>query len=75
MTSPVQTVTTRTTIKRAATLMKGRSIGSLVVTSANGKLAGIVTIADLLDLLARQPEHRSNRDRHRAEDRLEPWDE
>ena len=75
MTSPVLTVTTRTPIRRAAALMKGRSIGSLVVTSANGKVAGIVTVSDLLTLLARQPEHRSNRDRHRPEERLEPWDE
>ena len=41
--------------------MKGRSIGSLVVTSPNGKVAGIVTVADLLDLIARTPEHLSNR--------------
>jgi CBS domain-containing protein len=61
MTSPVVTVTTRTTVRRAAALMKGRSIGSLVVTSPNGKVAGIVTVADLLDWIARQPEHVSNR--------------
>ena len=46
----------RTPIRRAAALMKGRSIGSLIVTSPNGKVAGIVTVADLLDLLARQPD-------------------
>ena len=50
MTSPVVTVTTRTPVRRAAALMKGRSIGSLVVTSPNGKVAGIVTVADLLEL-------------------------
>ena len=61
MTSPVVTVTTRTPIRRAAALMKGRSIGSLVVTSPNGKVAGIVTVADLLDWIARKPEHVSNR--------------
>ncbi len=66
MTSPVVTVTTRTAIRRAATLMKGRSLGSLVVTSANGKVAGIVTVSDLLDLIARKPEHKSNRDLRRA---------
>ena len=49
MTSPVVTVTTRTPIRRAAALMKGRSIGSLVVTAPNGKVAGIVTVADLLE--------------------------
>jgi CBS domain-containing protein len=61
MSSPVVAVTTRTPIRRAATLMKGRSIGSLIVTSPNGKVAGIVTVADLLDLLARRPDHLSNR--------------
>jgi len=76
MTSPVVTVTTRTPVRRAAALMRGRSVGSLVVTSANGKVAGIVTVSDLLELLARKPERQSNRDRRRARevpDRL--WDE
>jgi len=75
MTSPVVTVTTRTPVKRAATLMKGRSIGSLVVTSANGKVAGIVTVADLLEQLAKKPEHKSNRDKRRAETTDESWDD
>lgn len=70
MSSPVVTVTTRTPIRRAAALMKGRSIGSLVVTSPNGRVAGIVTVADLLDLLARKPDHLSNRALRKArEDR------
>ena len=76
MTSPVITVTTRTPVRRAAALMKGRSVGSLVVTSANGKVAGIVTVSDLLDLLARRPERQSNRDRRRALGHQdESWDE
>jgi CBS domain-containing protein len=66
MTSPVVTVTTRTPIRRAAALMKGRSIGSLVVTSPNGKVAGIVTVADLLDWIARTPDHASNRSLRKA---------
>lgn len=74
MTSPVVTVTTRTPLRRAASLMKGRSVGSLVVTSANGKVAGIVTVSDLLALLARVPEHRSNRDLRRAKGEQE-WNE
>jgi len=61
MTSPVVTVTSRTPVKRAAALMKGRSIGSLVVTSPNGRVAGIVTVADLLTLLARATDHASNK--------------
>jgi CBS domain-containing protein len=76
MTSPVITVTTRTPVRRAASLMKGRSIGSLVVTSANGKVAGIVTVADLLEQLARKPEHRSNREKRRARGATEEiWDD
>jgi CBS domain-containing protein len=66
MTSPVVTVTTRTPIRRAAALMKGRSIGSLVVTSANGKVAGIVTVSDLLDYVARKPERQSNKELRRS---------
>ena len=66
MTSPVITVTTRTPVRRAAALMKGRSIGSLVVTSANGKVAGIVTVADLLELLARRAERTSNHEYRKA---------
>jgi CBS domain-containing protein len=66
MTSPVVSVTTRTSVRRAAALMKGRSIGSLIVTSANGKLAGIVTVADLLDMVAKKPERVTNRALRRA---------
>ncbi|HEX8027625.1 MAG TPA: CBS domain-containing protein [Vicinamibacterales bacterium] len=65
MTTPVITVTTRTLVRRAATLMKGRSIGSLVVTSANGKVAGIVTVSDLLALLGRRFERDSLKKRRR----------
>jgi CBS domain-containing protein len=61
MTSPVVTVTTRTLVRRAAALMKGRSIGSLVVTSANGKVAGIVTVSDLLEMIASRKEHASKK--------------
>jgi predicted transcriptional regulator len=74
MTSPVLTVTTRTPVRRAASLMKGRSVGSLVVTSANGKVAGIVTVSDLLELLARKPEHKSNREVRKVRGQ-EEWDE
>jgi CBS domain-containing protein len=63
MTTPVVTVTTRTPIRRAAALMKGRSIGALVVTSANGRVAGIVTVTDLLELMARTPEREFDKKR------------
>lgn len=87
MTSPVVTVTTRTPVRRAAALMRGRSIGSLVVTSANGKLAGIVTVSNLLELLSRMPDQEPRRESHRATprrtarerrrraNREESWDE
>jgi len=74
MTSPVLTVTTRTLVRRAASLMKGQSVGSLVVTAANGKVAGIVTVSDLLELLARKPEHKSNREVRKARGQ-EAWTE
>ena len=75
MTAPVVTVTSRTPVQRAAALMKGRSIGSLVVTSANGKVAGIVTVSDLLELVARKPERRSNRELRRDKEPDEGWED
>lgn len=74
MTSPVVTVTTRTPVRRAAALMKGRAIGSLVVTSPNGKVAGIVTVSDLLDLVARTPDRASNRRLRKVRD-AQSWEE
>jgi CBS domain-containing protein len=74
MTEPVVTVTMRTPVRKAASLIKGRSIGSLVVTSANGKVAGIVTVADLLDLLAKRPQHTSNRDLREARE-VSGWED
>ena len=52
MTRHVVTVTPDTTVKRAANLMRGRSIGCAVVTD-KGRVAGIVTTSDLLELLGR----------------------
>jgi CBS domain-containing protein len=69
MTAPVITVTTRTPVRRAAALMKGRSIGSLVVTSANGNLAGIVTVADLLEMIAREPPKLSRQEMTRRQEK------
>jgi CBS domain-containing protein len=53
MSRQVVTVSPETTLKKAANLMRGRSVGSLVVTDADGAVVGIVTVADLLDLLGR----------------------
>lgn len=52
MTKQVVTVTPDTTVKRVANLMRGRSIGCAVVTE-KGRVAGIVTTSDLLELLGR----------------------
>jgi acetoin utilization protein AcuB len=52
MTPEVISVLPTTTVRQAANLMRGRSIGSLVVGSPRHAV-GIVTISDLLDLLGR----------------------
>jgi CBS domain-containing protein len=52
MTGRVVTVPPTTTLKRAANLMRGRSIGCLVVIQRK-RIVGIVTVADLLDLIGR----------------------
>lgn len=48
----VATIDEHETVRRAANMMRGRSIGCLVVTR-NGRLTGIVTVSDLLDLLGK----------------------
>ena len=52
MTAPAVTVEPTTTVRQAANLMRGRSIGCLVVAKA-GRAIGIVTVSDLLDLVGR----------------------
>jgi acetoin utilization protein AcuB len=52
MTRPVITVEPATTVRKAANMMRGRSIGCLVVTDRE-RVVGIVTAADLLELLGR----------------------
>lgn len=52
MTAPAVTVDPATTVRQAANLMRGRSIGCLVVANA-GRPMGIVTVSDLLDLVGR----------------------
>jgi acetoin utilization protein AcuB len=52
MTSPVVTVEPTTTVRRAANLMRGRSIGCLVVVKSS-RIVGIVTVSDLLELVGR----------------------
>jgi acetoin utilization protein AcuB len=52
MTVPVIAVTPTTTVRKAAQLMRGRTIGCLVVTD-EGRVAGVITICDLLEQVER----------------------
>jgi CBS domain-containing protein len=52
MSSGLVAVEASTTVRQAANVMRGRSIGSLVVT-AKDRPVGIITVSDLLDLLGR----------------------
>ena len=63
MTPHVVTVEPATPIRKAANLMRGRSIGCVVVTD-DDRVVGIITVADLLGLLGRgvdRPGVRSHR--------------
>jgi CBS domain-containing protein len=50
MTSPAVTVTPETTLKEAAALLVERAVNAVPVVDAGGRLAGIVSEADLLSL-------------------------
>lgn len=52
MTPAVVAATPRTTIREAANLLRGRAVGCLPVLD-RGKLVGIVTVSDLLELIGR----------------------
>ncbi len=52
MTAPAVTVEPATTVRQAANVMRGRSIGCLVVVES-GHAIGIVTVSDLLELVGR----------------------
>jgi CBS domain-containing protein len=52
MTRPVVTVSPAAKTRRAANLMRGQTIGSLVVVERQ-RVVGIVTVTDLLELLGR----------------------
>jgi acetoin utilization protein AcuB len=47
------TVTPEDTVRRAANVLRGRSIGCLPVVDRRERLVGIVTISDLLDLIGK----------------------
>ena len=52
MTAPAIAATAETTVRRAANLLRGRSIGCLPVMDG-GRLVGIVTTTDLLERIGR----------------------
>lgn len=52
MTAPAVIVKPTETVRKAANVMRGRSIGCLVVGNA-ARVSGIVTVADLLELVGR----------------------
>jgi CBS domain-containing protein len=52
MTAPAVSVQPTMTVRQAANVMRGRSIGCLVVTKS-GHAIGIVTVSDLLELVGR----------------------
>jgi CBS domain-containing protein len=52
MSRHVLTASPRTTVRQAANLLRGHAIGSLLVVE-DGKLLGIVTVSDMLELLGR----------------------
>ncbi len=56
MTAPAVSATSDMTIRKAANLLRGRSIGCLPVMK-DGDLVGIVTTTDLLERIGRGAEH------------------
>jgi len=53
MTTAPVTARPETTLRQAANLMRGRSVGCLPVVGEDGRLQGIVTITDILDVVGR----------------------
>jgi len=69
MSRRVVTASPEMALRKAANLMRGRSIGCLPVL-AEGQLVGIVTTTDLLELIGRGTERpRTNSKRRRLEER------
>jgi acetoin utilization protein AcuB len=60
MSAHVVTATSDTTVRQAANLMRGRSVGCLPIVD-DGKLVGIVTVTDLLTALGRGAEREVSR--------------
>ncbi len=65
MSEPAIVAEPSTTVRKAANLMRGRSIGCLVVVEA-GRLCGIVTVSDLLELVGRGLDRGAKQPRRRG---------
>jgi CBS domain-containing protein len=63
MTKPVVTIAPDATVRQAANMMRGRTIGCLPVTRGS-RLIGIVTTSDLLDAVGRGLDRPSRATRH-----------
>ena len=67
MSTPVVTIEPEAPVSKAANIMRGRSIGSLIVKKGE-RVVGIVTVSDLLDLIgrgaARQPKRKARPELH-----------
>lgn len=67
MSAPVVTAAARATVRQAANLLRGNHVSCLPVVDDDGRLAGMVTVSDLLDLIGkgvtREPvdDHRPHR--------------
>ena len=71
MSAPAVTAEPTTTVREAANLLRGRTLGCLPVL-AKGKLLGIVTTTDLLELLGRGAERPAPRPGRRTLERRGP---
>jgi len=60
MSTRVVTVAPETSVRRAANMMRGHSIGCVIVVEA-GAPVGIVTLADLLERVAEPRRHRTDK--------------
>jgi acetoin utilization protein AcuB len=69
MTAQVITVDPQATLRRAANVMRGRTIGCLPVVS-DGRPVGIITISDLLGALGRGVDRPSRADRRTIHHRV-----
>lgn len=72
MTEHVVTATPRTTLRQAANVLRGRSIGCLPVVE-DARLVGIVTLTDLLELVGEMRRKASTDARWKPTRRMGRW--